>query len=272
MAIPNDPGTGLQDNVKDPIKVSGTTGLHARFKPLYDAFNGAIDSDNLSAALLALINNALAAIPIGTILPFYDFNALVTFDTDLFKYCDGAIVADIDSPINGQTLPDLSSRYLVGFGTDGGGNIDSAGWSATPVGNPNHQIDLEHDHIVTSHNHTLSNHTHAGPSHTHDFGFFDDGAGNLFLAQGLSVTDLAMFTLQSDDGSGDDPGNVNALVQMSNPASDRTFTTVAAGTGNTGTPSTNTSGNTAPGTNTQLSTTESIQPRSVRVRFIMRYK
>lgn len=53
MTIPVDPGTGLTDNTKTPIKVSGTTGLHARFKPLYDMFNGAIGPDNLSAALQA---------------------------------------------------------------------------------------------------------------------------------------------------------------------------------------------------------------------------
>lgn len=47
MAIPSDPGTGIQDNNKEPIKVGGATGLHARFKPLYDALNGALDFENI---------------------------------------------------------------------------------------------------------------------------------------------------------------------------------------------------------------------------------
>lgn len=49
--IPVDPGTGITDNSKTPIKVSGVTGLHARFKPLYDMFAGQIGLDNLNSAL-----------------------------------------------------------------------------------------------------------------------------------------------------------------------------------------------------------------------------
>lgn len=55
MPIPIDPGTGLQDNVKEPILLAGVTGLHNRFKPLYDALTGALGQDNLSSQLIAML-------------------------------------------------------------------------------------------------------------------------------------------------------------------------------------------------------------------------
>ena len=54
--IPVDPGTGITDNSKTPIKVSGVTGLHARFEPLYDMFAGQIGSDNMSPSMNSVIN------------------------------------------------------------------------------------------------------------------------------------------------------------------------------------------------------------------------
>lgn len=47
MSIPVDPGTGLQDDI-DYIYLSGTTGLHARFSPLYTILSGGLSSDNLN--------------------------------------------------------------------------------------------------------------------------------------------------------------------------------------------------------------------------------
>jgi hypothetical protein len=279
MGIPIDPGIGLQDNVKEPIKVGGATGLHARFKLLYDALNGALDTDNLSPALLALINNSAASVPVGTILAFYDFDAAVTFDTDLFKYCDGSVIVDAESPINGETLPDLSNRYLVGFGTEGGGDIDSAVWASAAVGNANHQINLQHSHTVTSHTHSLSSHTHTAAAHTHNSGTlkfktfqYDSGSGKI-IGYNISGSNTDALEIQlSTAGAG-----VNTLISAPG-LSTQFYTVVGSGVtgsdGNdaTGTPSNNTSGSAAPGMDNQLSATQSIQPRSIRVRYIMRYK
>lgn len=279
MAIPIDPGTGLQDNVKEPIKVGGVTGLHARFKPLYDMFDGAIDTDNLTQTLQDLLTElqavSLSVVPVGTILPFYDFNALVAFDGNLFKYCDGSGIVDADSPLNGQTLPDLSRRYLVGFGTDGGGNIDTDGWDTAPVGNINHLINLQHSHTVDSHTHSLSNHTHTGPLHNHTIqddgahshgGFTEPigtGGGRDYTTEGSGILEM----LNTADQQGQHQHPITAASDH-----DHGGATSSNGTGATGVPSTNTSGSASPGTDNQLSAAQSIQPRSIRVRFIMRYK
>jgi hypothetical protein len=63
-------------------------------------------------ANLAYLNEDL--VPTGTILPFYDYNGALTFNAALYKYCDGQT-----QTVGGslRVLPDLSNRYLVGFGT-----------------------------------------------------------------------------------------------------------------------------------------------------------
>ena len=62
----------------------------------------------------SLADIAAQGLPIGSIIPFYDFNGDLTFDTDFWVYCDGqtATVGGVS-----RALPDLSGRYLVGFGT-----------------------------------------------------------------------------------------------------------------------------------------------------------
>jgi len=239
------------------------------------------------------ITNGL--VPIGGIIPWDDFNGAVTIPSS-FVHCDGSTISDSESPINGQATRDLSNRYLVGFGTEGGGDIDTAVYSASPVGNASHQVSLNHSHTVISHTHDLGNHTHtgaahvhSGPSHTHgpgtlQFGvaFYEEssvnfrtngfdtaveldtaGVGSIGLV--VPTTGLGDIEIYTGDNEGDTPAS---------------GVTDSGGTGNTGsttpgsgsTPSTNTSGATAPGTDTQLSATQSIQPRSHRVRFIMRKK
>lgn len=233
--------------------------------------------------------------PVGSIIPFYDFNALVTFDSSYWAYCDGSVLSNSGSVLNGQTLPDLSNRYLVGFGTEGGGDNDSAAWSVTPVGNASHQVNLSHAHTVNGHTHDLSNHTHTGPSHTHTGPSHVHDAGDLQFRVLEWDTTTNTTTLQglncgaAADSSGDDllygvifsgvtpsltaeTGGAGNIPGTGNTGSSGTGATGSSGTGATGTPSTNTSGSTSPGTDTQLSSTQSIQPRSIRVRFIMRVK
>ena len=49
------------------------------------------------------------AVPIGGIIPFYDFDGAVPLD-DCFAYCNGDTIVDDESPFDGLVLPDLSSR------------------------------------------------------------------------------------------------------------------------------------------------------------------
>lgn len=235
-----------------------------------------------------------AYVPVGTILAFYDFNALVTFSSSIFAYCNGATIADASSPINGQTLPDLSGRYLVGFGSDsftgdpqnntvGSATIGTAPWSIVLAGNGLHQIDLAHSHTDSGHSHLMQNHTHSVPSHFHRPGTIaisasgshqhaiNDGAGGTArsfggaLAGGLSNTGTAFF-LDTD--------------AVTHTHSNTDFTGVVGDSGgqdgdsafNSGVPSNNNTNSGTANLLNSLSATQSIQPRSVAVRFIMRYK
>lgn len=197
-------------------------------------------------------------VPIGSIIPFYDFNGALSFNTDFWAYCDGS-----SKTFDGvsRTLPDLSNRYLVGFGTEAGGDIDTAAWATAAVGSANHTVDL-------SHTHDMGNHTHIGPSHTHGPGnlnfhvmsFGSVGPSSYSVSGSGPVTNLA----PNNDSSG-------SYVLAFGSAGSAIFTMTDAsggvsgsgGNSATGAPSTNT-------TSSSSSSSQSIQPRSIRVRYLMR--
>ena len=97
-----DPATGLAGSLAEEIE-------HLRF--VIARLANTTNWDDVPDATLA------AAVPIGTIIAHYDFNALATFDPDYWAFCDGSVLVDSSSILDGQTLPDLSGRYLVGFGS-----------------------------------------------------------------------------------------------------------------------------------------------------------
>ena len=223
--------------------------------------------------------------PIGSIIAHYDFNAAISVDTNYWRYCNGATLSYASSPIDGQTLPDLSGRYLVGFGNDGAGNIGFATWSTSLVGNASHQVNLQHLHTVDSHVHTLNSHTHTVASHTHGPGsllfsngyFIQNSTLNFYNDGGVNATwDFPMTQVNTYNGSG------ASVYAVTSPAFSASIYTGQADDGNppsgvtgaatpaTGGPSTANTSATSPGTDNQLSTTQSIQPRSIRVRYIMR--
>lgn len=182
----------------------------------------------------------VGSVPIGSIIPFYDFSAALTFDTNYWVYCDGqsATVGGVS-----RTLPDLSGRYLVGFGTpNGGGDIDTATWATTAVGQ-------------TSHTSASIAHTHTGPSHTHLVGqHYDPGFGGLrFFKSTYGGGDYVTYNEAALCVAGAGLSSFNTTVTGSVSNGDD-FTSAAGGTGNTG----------------SSLTTISIQPESIRVRFIMR--
>lgn len=190
-------------------------------------------------------------VPIGTIIWFYDFNALVTFDSNYWRYCNGDVLAYPASPLNGQTLPDLSGRYIVGFGTDGGGDIGTAAWAVLPVGNANHQINIQHQH-------DMGNHTHGNGSLSFKVMTFSPVLG--VIGNGA----IAYFNYQSGGlGGGGDYYPSISYVPTGDPAQPNEDVFTYGGSGSTGAPSTNL-------TNNQLSSTQSIQPHSIRARALMR--
>lgn len=209
--------------------------------------------------------------PVGSIIPFYDYNGLVSFDTSYWVYCDGSVINNPSSPLNGQTTPDLSNRYLVGFGTEGGGDIDTAAWATAAVGNASHRVDLSHTHTGPSHTHDVdigSFTSGGGTEHLHRWGEYDDAAGNHWLipAETLAVggQDMGAGTHYVTSGWGSHASTAIEYFLLTTRESSHTHsinppntTSTAAGTGATG---------------SALSATQSIQPRSVRVRYIMRVK
>jgi len=224
--------------------------------------------------------------PIGSIIPFYDFDGGLTFDSNYWAYCDGSskTVGDIGA----QTLPDLSNRYLVGFGTEGGGDIDSAAWATVAVGNASHQINLQHSHTVDNHTHDVdigSFASGAGTAHSHTVGTLQFTTAN-YTYNGATDSHLLMY-----DSNGSASNMINSL-QASNSnlnlgyicqfAKTYSFTAYTKdGTGSVASesshthsvnPPNTTSAGATPGTDNQLSSPQSIQPRSIRVRFIMRIK
>lgn len=194
------------------------------------------------AASFSSIAGPGAGVPVGTILPWYDYGILLL--PSGFLYCDGTVIATVGSPIIGQTLPDLSDRYLVGFGTDGGGDIGTAPFVAPPVGNSNHEINIAHSHTVAAHTHTSVNHSHAAGLLTTDF-ITTGGARDFTVGAGI----LDIITEGSADQAGNHTHNVSGITDFTMPGP---------------------TGSSSPSTNSQLSTTQSIQPRSIRCRFIMR--
>lgn len=186
---------------------------------------------------------------VGEIKAFYDFNGAVTFDTDHWAYCNGATVNDPFSPINGETLPDSSNRYLVGFGTEGGEDIGSAAWATAAVGNAGHTVNLEHDH--DSHYHYLGHFRTPNSGLNIGFRFYKgtfNGANHVTVlgeTQNYYTPESggqAHKRRTTDEATGGSVSN-NDLIISDTASSDA-----------------------------KLSTTQSIQPRSIRVRYIMRYK
>ena len=167
-----------------------------------------------SAGIVEASIPTASSVPIGSIIPFYDFNGALTFDTDYWAYCNGQ-----SKTIGGssRTLPDLSNRYLVGFGTEGGADIGSAVWSTTPVGNASHQVNLAHTHTI---------------AHTHTYSGTTSTAGATVSPAGSTST--------------------SKTPQHSHTYSGTTSASSTANSGSSG------------------SATQSVQPRSISVRFIMR--
>jgi len=83
-------------------------------------------------------------IPIGFILPFHrDIQpvsgpALPDPSSDIWQFCDGTLISDADSPIDGQNVPDLRNAFLKGTS---GTQLLTGGQS---------QVDLAHQHTIAA--------------------------------------------------------------------------------------------------------------------------
>ncbi len=310
--LPNDPVSG---NLRDGEDYAKGSYVYANDKAIVDEVNGNLDNVNIKSnaniAVSKISGTAVnlaseqvvenknfvnctigtdkfdlekALVPIGTIIPIYDFGGALTFDSDYYAYCNGQ-----SKSIGGvsRTLPDLSNRYIVGFGTEGGADIGSAAWATTVVGNASHQVDIAHTHTGPSHTHTGPSHTHTGPSHTHTIATHGHSMSHTHAVNPPSTTTSGpSHTTGSATGSGGwnissaahthtlDIGSFTSGGSSANyTGSSGTLTSSASGTGATGASGTGNTGASGTGaTGSGLSSTQTIQPRSIRCRYIMRIK
>lgn len=91
---------------------------------------GTTISEAIWDRVIQAINWYNDALPIGSILPFYQQQTFANGDPvadpmAMFQYCDGAAVGNVNSPLFGQNLPDLRDFFLKGGPIIGltGGNL-----------------------------------------------------------------------------------------------------------------------------------------------------
>ena len=210
-----------------------------------------------------------ALVPIGSIIPFYDFDASATFDSNYWAYCNGD-TKTLGNGIGSKTLPDLSNRYLVGFGTEGGTDIGSATWATAAVGNASHQVDLSHIHNVDIASLTSGSES----SHTHGVGTFQFKTLHYTsTASAYYVYDLNGSSVLFGSRTARNLIAGGTEHHIGGPSINQQFYT-KDGTGTSGAGSAHSHSVDPPSTASTSggSATQSIQPRSIRVRYIMRIK
>lgn len=210
--------------------------------------------------------------PVGSIIPIYDFGGALSFDSSKWAYCDGKTVTI--SGIGSATLPDLSGRYIVGFGTDGGADMGSAAWSIDVQGNANNAINIAHAHTLNSHTHSISGnyaHTHgitlSSGTHAHDMSgtFVISMHVGIFCNSAGSPTGDPGIYVKSSNSTGSTVSVHNHSITFEPYGGDHGHSGSVASSGATtatGTPSVS--------SDSSLSSGQSIQPRSIKVRYIMR--
>lgn len=120
--------------------------------------NTAARSDHNHDGIYALLDHThpVAEVPIGTVIDWWRPDASWPVPEG-FKICDGSVVDDADSPLDGETLPNLNDRFIRGVTNPS--NIGTSGGIETH----SHTVDLPW------HNHSIA-HDHANASTTYRSG------------------------------------------------------------------------------------------------------
>ena len=127
-------------------------------------FQGAPNNPDLKA-FGDKVNFGLA--PIGAILDFWNDGGALALPANYVK-CDGQTISDVDSPLNGKTLPNLNVAngvYTIG--------TDAATHDTTIVGDADHSV-------------SIGTHSHVSAPHTH-------GAGSLAARVSFEGSDILYF-------------------------------------------------------------------------------
>jgi len=108
--------------------------------------------------------NASGALPIGAVIDWWRPDATFAVPSG-FAICDGSVVNDAASPLNGKTLPNLANRFIMGVTNVN--NIGTSGGSDTH----GHTVDINHDHgaISSSSAGAYTGNTASFNDHTHQW-------------------------------------------------------------------------------------------------------
>lgn len=138
-------------------------------------------------------------IPVGGIIMWSGSTASIP---DGWELCDGDPITDVESPINGQTLPNLSGRFIVGIGSNG-----TNSYTVKQTGGEDaHSLSVAE---LPAHDHTMNHgHTITDPGHTHGLDLDDSsGGGGLDDAgesgEGSTSTESAKTGITVDNHVGD---------------------------------------------------------------------
>jgi hypothetical protein len=188
--------------------------------------------------------------PIGTILPWYDYNGLVSMPEG-FMQCTGQIINEANyntehgagtwtsevgiSQLDGKYTPNLTGKYL-----SHGSSTQSGNSAITSVGNSGNTVNLEHAH---NHNHNWLD-IQLNYSSSDDRQMTYDASGN---SVALSIGGFSQASTYRAIHAAKDGETGGAIAQM---ISSDTYTDNDA-------------------TNT-LSTTQSIRPETIECKFIIR--
>ena len=148
----------------------------------------------------------------------------------------------VSSPLDGKHLPNMTDKYPVGKAT----TTQNGSVAITAVGNASNQINIQHSHTVNSHTH--------GMDHHHEWA---DTVGVLTWTSSNSQSAINTVTA----GSGGSSAYTNSAVFDYYTSGSKVLTSDSARTSTDAT---------SPGTDNQLSTTQSIQPHSIEVQYCMR--
>ena len=228
------------------------------------ALNEALGSSDLNAQFVYC--NDL--VPVGACFAFFDYNGKCTINSAIFKYMNGDTVVDASSPINGEILTDMSNRYLVGFGTEGGKDIGTASWSVTPVGNKSHTNSHYHAKGTFAGSYSGTT-TTTGSTHSHAVS--DAGHAHSFRYQAPYVGGSGSYYHSGDNGYYSGYNNTASRSVVSATTGISISTTSSAHT-HTYSGSVTFSGNVGATAGSNGDSSFSIQVRSIPCRWIIRYK
>jgi hypothetical protein len=196
--------------------------------------DGAIQAEDISPDAFP------PGVPVGTVISWWRATANTPLPSDEWAIADGSVVTDSESPLYGQTLPDLTDRFIMGVDAD---SIGQAGGSNT--------LNLSHSHQVNSHTHSIPSHSHSSGTLRANVAVEHDRVyvkrfGSGFDATYANFTGNTHYNTHRTDDSADVEGDTDSWS--------------------------GTSGASQPGTDTQLSSTTDNRPEYVGLLFLVRIK